>query len=81
MAEDTLDVNKAAQDLLAELKVAITDWRDNRTEEIDFEVRFLKSLDTSISAAASGMLLEAAGEAVELLTKLTDYSPDVADLE
>ena len=81
MAEDTRDVNEAAKALLEDLRTAITDWKTTRGEEIDNEVRFLKSLDTSISVAANSMLLETANEAAEILTGLLDYSPSVADQE
>ena len=76
---ETLDASKEAQQLLQDLSTAISDWRTKRSEEIDSEVRFLKSLDTGISTAASFALQDAADKVVEILTDLTAYSPDVAD--
>jgi hypothetical protein len=81
MAEDTLDVNDTAKQLLGKLRIAIADWKADRSKEIDNEVRFLKSLDTSVSVAANSALLEAANEASQILTELLDYSPSVADQE
>ena len=64
---------------LEEAKVAVGEWIDRRTDEVDRQAAFLKRTDTSVHALTAEPAASASADAAALLTQILGASALAGD--